>query len=65
MQYMIPGQHCILLSLETNHFEALFQAFSVAENDRDWTRLGAEKPACLEEMMYWINNKIKDRKLIA
>lgn len=61
---IIRGQHCHLLPLEISHCEALFEAFSVAEDDRDWTWLGAEKPACLQDMMFWIKNKIEDRNLV-
>lgn len=61
----LNGQHCKLSPLEIGHCEAFFDAFSLATDDRDWTWLGAEKPACLQEMMLWIKNKINDSSLVA
>lgn len=58
------GQHCHLLPLEARHCEALFQAYSLTEDNRDWTWLGAEKPADLQEMMLWITHKINDPGLV-
>lgn len=60
----LRGQHCNLVPLETAHCEALFQAYSLTEDDRDWTWLGAEKPASLQDMMRWIQNKIQDVTLV-
>jgi RimJ/RimL family protein N-acetyltransferase len=61
----LNGQYCKLSSLEIGHCEALFDAFSLATDDRDWTWLGAEQPACLQEMMLWIKDKINDSSLVA
>lgn len=60
----LSGQHCNLLPLAASHCEALFQAYSLTEDDRDWTWLGAEKPADLQEMMLWITSKINDPGLV-
>lgn len=59
------GLHCQLEPLAVSHCEALFEAFSQAKDDRDWTWLGAEKPTSLQEMMNWIEHKIEDRQLVA
>lgn len=64
-QSYLNGQHCKLVPLELSHCDALFQAFSQATDDRDWTWLGAEKPAGLQEMKLWIENKISDPALVA
>ncbi len=61
----LAGQHCRLLPLDAGHCEALFDAYSLAKDDRDWTWLGADKPACIQEMMLWINNKINDSSLVS
>lgn len=61
----LSGRHCNLLPLETRHGEALFQAYSLTEDDRDWTWLGAEKPASLAEMMLWITGKVNDFSLVS
>lgn len=61
----LNGQYCKLSALEIGHGEALFDAFSLATDDRDWTWLGAEKPACPQEMMLWIENKMNDSSLVA
>ncbi|WP_431225522.1 GNAT family N-acetyltransferase [Serratia sp. L9] len=65
LRSQISGQHCNLLPLETSHCEALYQAYSLTEDDRDWTWLGAEKPADLQEMMLWITRKINDPSLVS
>jgi len=62
---LINGQHCNLEPLEISHSEALFEAFSQAKDDRDWTWLGAEMPANLQEMMDWVKHKIEDSQLVA
>jgi len=61
----LSGLHCNLLPLEISHCEALFQAYSLARDDRDWTWLGAEKPVGLQDMMLWITSKINDLSLVA
>lgn len=61
----LNGQHCNLIPLEISHCDALFQAFSQATDDRDWTWLGAQKPAVLQEMKLWIENKMCDPGLVA
>ncbi|MNG51903.1 ribosomal-protein-L7/L12-serine acetyltransferase [compost metagenome] len=61
----LNGQYCNLLPLEISHCEGLFHAFSMAEDDRDWTWLAAERPVCLQEMMFWLKNKIEDSSLVS
>lgn len=60
----LPGQYCQLAPLDSNHCDALFQAFSLAEDDRDWTWLGANKPQTREKMAAWIAHKIADDSLV-
>ncbi|OAT30407.1 GCN5 family N-acetyltransferase [Buttiauxella brennerae ATCC 51605] len=60
----ISGQHGHLAPLDINHCEDLFKAFSLATDDRDWTWLGAQKPASLQDMTQWVENKINDAGLV-
>lgn len=61
----LTGQYCTLDPLDEQHSAALFQAFSLAEDDRDWTWLGAQKPASLAEMSEWIAHKSQDPALVS
>ena len=60
----LSGQHGHLAPLDINHCEELFKAFSLATDDRDWTWLGAQKPASLQDMTQWVENKINDAGLV-
>lgn len=60
----LPGQHCTLLPLRPDHAESLLQAFMLAPDDRDWTWLGAERPASLAQMQRWIAEKVSDAGLV-
>lgn len=60
----LVGRFCTLQPLQTGHCASLFAAFSQAEDDRDWTWLGAEQPHSLEEMQHWVAHKIADALLV-
>lgn len=60
----LPGQHGSLLPLSPDHAECLLQAFMLAPDDRDWTWLGAERPASLAQMQQWIAEKVADTGLV-
>lgn len=59
------GNYCSLVMLGPEHTEALYQAFSLAKDDSDWTWLGTQKPTSLKEMSDWIGHKSEDRGLVA
>ena len=61
----LQGRFCHLVPLSLDHTEALFAAWSLAGDDRDWTWLGADRPHTLPEMNAWITNKIQDATLVA
>ncbi|WP_053143245.1 GNAT family N-acetyltransferase [Erwinia billingiae] len=61
----LTGQYCTLEPLDPQHSAALFRAFSLAEDDRDWTWLGALKPASLSEMIAWVTHKCLDQGLVS
>lgn len=61
----LKGRFCTLAPLHSSHAPALFSAFSLAPDDRDWTWLGATKPTSLAEMQAWINVKCHDRGLVS
>ncbi|KNC15831.1 GCN5 family acetyltransferase [Pantoea sp. RIT-PI-b] len=61
---VLTGRFCQLAPLQRVHSEALFTAFSLAPDDRDWTWLGAAKPQSLIEMEQWVNNKMSDSALV-
>lgn len=61
----LTGQYCTLEPLDPQHSAALFRAFSLAEDDRDWTWLGAQKPASLSEMIAWVTHKCLDQGLVS
>jgi RimJ/RimL family protein N-acetyltransferase len=61
----LTGRYCTLEPLDPQHSDALFQAFSLAEDDRDWTWLGAQKPASLSEMIAWVTHKCLDQGLVS
>lgn len=54
----LVGQYCRLVPTTRAHDAALFAAYSLAADDRDWTWLGADRPATLAEMTRWIEAKI-------
>ncbi|MCW0321744.1 hypothetical protein NB714_002605 [Pantoea dispersa] len=60
----LSGRFCQLAPLQLSHSQALFTAFSLAPDDRDWTWLGASRPQSLIEMESWIEHKISDRQLV-
>lgn len=60
----LTGRFCTLQPLQAGHSDALFAAFSQAEDDRDWTWLGAEQPRTLAAMQLWVANKIADATLV-
>ncbi len=61
---VLNGRFCQLIPLEVAHSEALFNAFSTAQDDRDWTWLGAEQPVTVEQMQAWVSHKIEDPQLV-
>lgn len=61
----LSGRYCTLEPLDPQHSDALFRAFSLAEDDRDWTWLGAQKPASLSEMIAWVTDKCLDQGLVS
>ncbi|WP_455844225.1 GNAT family N-acetyltransferase [Pantoea agglomerans] len=61
---ILAGRFCQLAPLQVDHSEALFAAFSLASDDRDWTWLGASQPQSLTEMTHWITNKLSDSELM-
>lgn len=61
----LTGQYCTLSILDSLHADALYQAFAVAEDDRDWTWLGAQKPSSLSGMLAWIAEKSQDQGLVS
>lgn len=60
----LRGQYCLLAPLSPHHSDALYQAFSLAEDDRDWTWLGANRPATPDEMAAWVAHKMTDDSLV-
>lgn len=61
----LSGRFCQLTPLLLSHSQALFTAFSLAADDRDWTWLGASRPQSILEMESWIAHKISDRQLVS
>jgi RimJ/RimL family protein N-acetyltransferase len=61
----LTGRFCHLAPLQLSHAPALFAAFALAADDRDWTWLGASQPQSLAEMTDWIANKIGDSGLVS
>lgn len=61
---ILAGRFCQLAPLQCHHHAALFAAFSLAADDRDWTWLGASQPQNLTEMNNWIDAKISDSDLV-
>ena len=61
----LQGRFCQLAPLELAHSSDLFRAFSLAPDDRDWTWLGATKPASLTEMAQWVSAKCADSGLVS
>ena len=61
----LNGRFCSLEPLDIAHSRALFAAFSLAPDDRDWTWLGATKPASLTEMENWVSGKCQDSGLVS
>ena len=61
----LNGRFCTLEPLKAAHSIALFDAFSRAADDRDWTWLGATKPASVAEMESWISGKCHDSGLVS
>ncbi|WP_058961652.1 GNAT family N-acetyltransferase [Type-E symbiont of Plautia stali] len=59
------GRFCTLEPLNITHSHALFAAFALAPDDRDWTWLGATKPASLAEMESWVSGKCQDGGLVS
>lgn len=64
-QKRLCGQYCSLIPLTKDHCEALFHAYSLAETDRDWIWLGAEKPTCMQDMLLWVGDKINASHLVS
>jgi len=60
----LHGRFCQLRPLHSNHSEALFAAFSLALDDRDWTWLGSSRPQSLREMQSWVAGKCCDPGLV-
>lgn len=60
----LSGQYCLLAPLSPDHSDALYHAFSLAADDRDWTWLGANRPESAEEMATWVAQKIADGSLV-
>ena len=60
----IVGKYCLLAPLELEHSEALYQAFSLAEDNRDWTWLSTNKPNSVEEVRFWLTDKIDNLELV-
>ncbi|NWA59268.1 GNAT family N-acetyltransferase [Pantoea sp. B9002] len=60
---ILTGRFCHLIPLQLIHAPALFAAFSLAPDDRDWTWLGASQPQSVAAMSDWIANKIGDSGL--
>lgn len=60
----LHGQYCHLAPLSQIHCIALYQAFSLATDNRDWTWLGADKPDSPLHMAQWIAHKMADRELV-
>ncbi|NIE98777.1 GNAT family N-acetyltransferase [Pantoea sp. Acro-805] len=61
----LDGRFCTLVPLSAAHSAALFDAFSRAPDDRDWTWLGASKPTSLAEMENWVSGKCHDSRLVS
>ncbi|WP_343550982.1 GNAT family protein [Pantoea sp.] len=61
---ILAGRFCQLAPLIFEHSAALFAAFSQAQDDRDWTWLGASQPQSLIEMSNWIAAKLDDSGLV-
>ncbi|XXN66335.1 GNAT family N-acetyltransferase (plasmid) [Enterobacter ludwigii] len=62
---ILAGRFCQLAPLQVAHSEALFAAFSLAPDERDWTWLGASQPRSLAAMTDWIINKLSDSGLVS
>lgn len=62
---ILTGRFCQLTPLRLEHSDALFTAFSLAPDDRDWTWLGASQPQSVDEMNHWIDNKVDDNGLVS
>ncbi|WLS80798.1 GNAT family protein [Erwinia pyri] len=60
----LHGRFSHLVPLALDHSEALFAAYSLAGDDRDWTWLGSMMPRTLSEMSAWITDKIQDKSLV-
>ncbi|MBB1200252.1 N-acetyltransferase [Enterobacteriaceae bacterium 89] len=61
----LSGRSCQLVQLSAElHSAELFDAFAQAEDDRDWTWLGSERPASLAAVHAWIQNKVDDSALV-
>jgi len=60
----LHGRFCDLVPLTLDHSEALFAAYSLTGDDRDWTWLGTMMPRSLPEMSAWITDKIQDESLV-
>jgi RimJ/RimL family protein N-acetyltransferase len=61
---VLHGRFSHLVPLTLDHSEALFAAYSLAGDDRDWTWLGSLMPRTLSEMSAWITDKIQDKSLV-
>ncbi|ADU71478.1 GNAT family N-acetyltransferase [Pantoea sp. At-9b] len=61
----LTGRFCTLEPLQAGHCAPLLSAFSQAEDDRDWTWLGADQPRSLPEMARWVGDKMADVGLVS
>ncbi|MEG3109867.1 GNAT family protein [Pantoea sp. T14] len=64
LRQAIVGNYCLLAPLDPEHSEALYQAFSLAEDDRDWTWLSTNKPNSVEELRFWVIDKVDNLELV-
>lgn len=61
----LDGRYCTLVPLDENlHTRALFQAYSTAEDERDWTWLTTGRPESPDAMRAWIAEKTADTSLV-
>ena len=61
----LKGRFCRLEALNADrHSDDLFLAYQKAEDDRDWTWLGAARPDTRQATWHWVQSKVTDETLI-
>lgn len=61
----LQGRHCRLEPLDADrHCDDLFLAYHLAQDDRDWTWLGAARPDTRQATWLWVQDKVTDDSLL-